>query len=67
LDCESSHVRNDASTFVLGVAGIKPTPDPNINLNIEMRAGYVIDLTGRSGRVVDVTPAKPANAAEQLP
>jgi hypothetical protein len=38
LDCESLHVRSDASTFVLGVAGIKPTPDPNINLNIELKA-----------------------------
>jgi hypothetical protein len=59
LDCESSHVRNDASTFVLGVAGIQPVVRPNVNLNFngEMpQAGYVIDLTGRSGRIVDVTP-----------
>jgi hypothetical protein len=63
LDCESSHIRDQASTFVLGVAGIKPTPDPNINLNVEMKAGYVIDLSepgARVQRVVDVTPAKPA-------
>jgi hypothetical protein len=45
LDCDSLHVRSDASTFVLGVAGIKPTPDPNISLNIgSARAGYVIIL-----------------------
>jgi hypothetical protein len=58
LDCESLHVRSDASTFVLGVAGIKPTPDPNINLNIELKAGYVIDLRDDP---IDVTPAKPAS------
>jgi hypothetical protein len=74
LDCESSHVRSDASTFVLGVAGIKPAADPNISLRVglEIHAGYVIDLSGRRGRdegrerepaprIIDVTPAKPAD------
>lgn len=52
LDCESSHVRNDASSFVLGVAGIQPV-QTNLNLNLRgeiPHAGYVIDLTGREGR-----------------
>ena len=49
LDCDSAHVRNDASTFVLGVAGIKPKSDPQVSVNIELKAGYVIDLTGRAG------------------
>jgi hypothetical protein len=62
LDCDSSHVRNDASTFVLGVAGIKPVVDPNISLQVglEIKAGYVIDLTEPGDvdrRMIDVTPA----------
>jgi hypothetical protein len=65
IDAHSEHVSLDASVRTLAIAGIAPAAQPNINLNIEMRAGYVIDLTGRSGRMVDVTPAKPANEAER--
>ncbi|UPK35158.1 hypothetical protein IVB18_45515 [Bradyrhizobium sp. 186] len=34
-----------ASTFILGLAGIQPATQPSVSLNIEMRAGYVIDLS----------------------
>jgi len=37
--------RDRASTFVLGLAGIQPASSPTVNLNIEMKAGYVIDLS----------------------
>jgi hypothetical protein len=45
LDSDSELVRDRASTFVLGLAGIQPATQPSVNLNIEVRAGYVIDLT----------------------
>jgi len=40
---------------VLGVAGIKPVADSNVSLQVglEVRAGYVLDLRGRSADVVD--------------
>jgi len=45
MDSGSEHVRNDASTFVLGLAGIKPKADAQVSVNIDIKAGYVIDLT----------------------
>jgi hypothetical protein len=45
LDSSSEHVRNDASAFVLGLAGIKPASDTQLSVNINIKAGYVIDLS----------------------
>jgi hypothetical protein len=45
LDSASELVRDRASTFVLGLAGIQPANQPSVNLNIEVKAGYVIDLS----------------------
>jgi hypothetical protein len=45
LDSDSELVRDRASSFVLGLAGIAPAATPSISLNLEIRAGYVIDLT----------------------
>lgn len=44
LDCDNAMVRDRASSFVLGLAGIQPASQPSVNLNIEVKAGYVIDL-----------------------
>jgi hypothetical protein len=30
---------------VLGLAGIQPASTPTVSLNVEIRAGYVIDLS----------------------
>jgi hypothetical protein len=45
LDGDSEIVRDRASSFVLGLAGIAPASQPSVNLNIEVKAGYVIDLS----------------------
>jgi hypothetical protein len=45
LDCGDSIARDRASSFVLGTAGIDPTTAPSLNLNIEIKAGWIIDLT----------------------
>jgi hypothetical protein len=45
LDSDSEIVRDRASTFVLGLAGIAPASTPSVSLNIEVKAGYVIDLS----------------------
>jgi hypothetical protein len=45
LDSASEIVRDRASSFVLGLAGIQPAANPSVNLNIEVKAGYVIDLS----------------------
>jgi hypothetical protein len=44
LDSSNEMARDRASTFVLGLAGIQPATTPSVSLNIEMKAGYVIDL-----------------------
>jgi hypothetical protein len=45
LDSDSEIARDRASTFVLGLADIAPATAPSVSLNIEMKAGYIIDLT----------------------
>jgi hypothetical protein len=50
LDCGDSMARDRASTFVLGTAGIGPATAPSLSINLEMRAGYVIDLSGNGYR-----------------
>jgi hypothetical protein len=45
LDSDNAIVRDRASTFVLGLAGIAPASTPTIALNIDIKAGYVIDLS----------------------
>jgi hypothetical protein len=57
LDSPSELVRDRASSFVLGLAGIQPATQPNVSLNLEVRAGYVIDL--RSDEEVAATKEIP--------
>jgi hypothetical protein len=45
LDSDNAMARDRASSFVLGLAGIQPATTPTVSLNIEIKAGYVIDLT----------------------
>src|SRR5712671_4284493 len=45
LDSSNELVRDRASTFVLGLAGIQPAATPGVAINVEIKAGYVIDLT----------------------
>lgn len=44
VDASSEHVSLDATKHMLAIAGIKPTPDAQVSVNIELKAGYVIDL-----------------------
>ena len=45
LDSDNAMARDRASTFVLGLAGIAPATTPSVNVNINLKAGYVIDLS----------------------
>jgi hypothetical protein len=45
LDSDNAIARDRASTFVLGLAGIAPANTPSVNINLEVKAGYVIDLS----------------------
>jgi hypothetical protein len=58
LDAGSEHVSLDASKHLLAIEGIKPSADPSTLVNINIKAGYVIDLS-ESGEIIDVTPNPP--------
>jgi hypothetical protein len=45
LDSDNAIARDRASSFILGLAGIQPATNPSVSVNIEVKAGYVIDLT----------------------
>lgn len=40
----SEHVQNDVAKHVLAIAGHKPRADAQVSVNIDIKAGYVIDL-----------------------
>lgn len=67
IDAGSEHVSLDASKHVLGIAGIKPDADAAVNVNIDLRAGWILDLSERPSEsqprpMVDVTPSRTAPA-----
>jgi hypothetical protein len=45
LDSDNEMVRDRASTFVLGLADIAPASAPSLSVNLEIKAGYVTDLS----------------------
>jgi hypothetical protein len=58
IDAGSEHVSADVSKHLLAIAGIKPSADAQVSVNIDIKAGYVIDLSNepRPMRTIDVTP-----------
>jgi hypothetical protein len=69
LDSANEMVRDRASTFVLGLADIQPATSPSMNISVDVRAGYVIDLRGDDPtdtmRIVSSTAAPPAVDPDQ--
>jgi hypothetical protein len=59
VDAGSEHVSLDASKHLLAIEGIKPAAEPATQVNINVRAGYIIDLS-EPGEIVDITPNKPS-------
>jgi hypothetical protein len=57
LDCDNAMVRDRASSFVLGLAGIQPATNPSVSVNLEIKAGYVIDIAPEPGELVDMPSA----------
>jgi hypothetical protein len=58
IDAESEHVAADVSKHMLAIAGIKPAAGPSGAVNIEIKAGWVIDLSDDPPKVIDVTPLR---------
>jgi len=57
VDADSEHVSLDASKHILAIEGIKPRADAQVSVNIDIKAGYVIDLTDETKQppMIDVT------------
>lgn len=61
IDASSEHVSFDASKHVLGIAGIKPAQDAQVSVNIDVKAGYIIDLSEPgSSELTQPNNSKPA-------
>jgi hypothetical protein len=45
LDAQSEHVQKDVAIHLLGIAGHKPANTAAVSVNIDIKAGYVIDLS----------------------
>jgi hypothetical protein len=65
---ESEHVSFRAAEHVLGVSGIAPASQPQVSVNVELKAGWVIDLSPadeaerqmmeRQAKVIDAKPVE---------
>jgi hypothetical protein len=65
---KSEHVQFRASELDLGISGIAPANSPQVNVNIDVKAGYVIDLSepgqpeqkiiGGVANVIDAEPVE---------
>ncbi len=60
----SDHVALEASKFSLGVAGIKPASDAQVLVNIDVKAGFVIDLSSPGDKMKIISPQPAAVASE---
>jgi hypothetical protein len=58
LDSDSGIVRDRASSFVLGLAGIQPASTPSVSLNLEIRAGYIIDISPEPSETIDLSAVR---------
>jgi hypothetical protein len=59
IDAGSEHVSLDASKHILAIGGIKPAEHAHVSVNVEIKAGYVIDLSDDPPRkAIDVTPIR---------
>lgn len=57
LDSPSELVRDRASSFVLGLAGITPAAQASVNVSVDVRAGWVVDLREPEERAQTSAPA----------
>lgn len=62
IDSASEHVSADVSKHTLAIAGIKPTHESQVSVNIDLKAGYIVDISEPTAHpVVDVSPKQLAH------
>ena len=68
IHSNSSRVAFEASRHVLALAGIAPPSQPQVNVNVDVKAGWIIDLSEsgqpeqKIGAVIDDRPIEPKPA-----
>ena len=69
MNAQSEHVAADTNFKVLAINGIKPSTDAQISINVDIKAGYVIDLTGGRGPVIEheANPLKSLDVGDSAP
>ena len=45
IDCDSNSTAFDATRLTLAIAGIKPAADAQVSVNVDIKAGFVIDIS----------------------
>jgi hypothetical protein len=55
-EAASEHVQKDVAIHALAINGHKPKADAQVSVNIDIKAGYVIDLSPGPQPMIDVTP-----------
>lgn len=69
INSSSQKVALEATKYSLSVAGIRPAPDAHMSVNLQVTAGWVIDLSGDrpkaepkivegAGTVIDAKPVE---------
>jgi hypothetical protein len=65
VDASSEHVSLDASKHVLAIEGIRPPDQGQVNVNVGVSVGYVIDLSGQQSQpsvtTIDTRLTQPAS------
>jgi hypothetical protein len=53
---KSEHVQKDVAIHLLGINGHKPAAEPAAVVNVNIRAGYIIDISDDPPKTIDITP-----------
>lgn len=57
-EATSEHVQKDVAIHLLSIAGHKPAANTQVSVNVDIKAGYVIDLSGDDRKpMIDVSHA----------
>jgi hypothetical protein len=66
---KSEHVVKDVAIHLLGIAGHKPANHSQVSVNVDVKAGFVIDLSEptKPVRTIDAAPAAIGSARHEPP
>jgi len=66
LDSTSQRVAFESARHVLALDGIRPREQASVSINLELRAGYVLDLRSEEEIARNIPPKAPRNDDEPI-